>query len=220
MASSKMSDLDIKEAHAWPIIPKAVLLCFIYCIPLIAGWYLYIQDKNTNLNIEQSKEVELKKKFQEKFAQVQSLEELKEHKKIVAEQVKALEGLLPSKTEMDKLLSDINQAGVSRNLNFELFEPKTAAVKQYYAQIPVNIKIRATYHDIAHFMSDLAGLSRIVNVETLKMTAAKTNDQIELEGSLNTYRLLDEYEKQDQKRKTAASKASGVVANTQDKNKI
>ena len=152
--ATNMSSLDIKEAHAWPIVPKFILLCFIYCIPLIAGWYFYIEEKNSNLNIEQSKEVELKKKFQDKFAQVQSLEELKEHKRIVAEQVKALEGLLPSKTEMDKLLSDINQAGVSRNLNFELFEPKSAIVKQYYAQIPVNIKIRGGYHDIAHFMSD------------------------------------------------------------------
>jgi len=154
MASTKMSSLDIKEAHVWPIVPKVILLCFVFVVPLVAGWYLHIEAKNNNLNIEQSKEAELKKKFQEKFAQVQSLEELKEHKRIVAEQVKALEGLLPNKAEMDKLLSDINQAGVSRNLNFELFEPRGATVKQYYAQIPVNIKIKGKYHEIAHFMSD------------------------------------------------------------------
>jgi type IV pilus assembly protein PilO len=201
--SVKISELDIKEAHIWPIPFKMVLLSILFIVPLIIGWFVYFSDKNDSWTLQQQEEVTLKKTFQDKYAQVQSLEELKVHKQIVAEQVKSLEGLLPSRTEMDKLLSDINQAGTSRNLNFELFEPKEAVIQQYYAKIPVNISLKGTYHDIANFMADLAALSRIVNVDTLKIVneAKKNPDQVSLIGTINTYRLLDEQEKSAQKKR-------------------
>jgi len=192
---NQFSNLDLKEAHIWPILPKITLLIAIFVIPLIAGWYLYNESKNEDLKSEKAIEETNKKTFQDKYSQVQNLENLKEQKRLIAEQVKSLEGLLPNKAQMDTLLSDINQVGVNRNLNFELFEPSQASVKDYYALIPVNIKIKGLYHDIASFMSDVAGLSRIVNVQTLKMSNNKGIEQISLEGSLNTYRLLEEQEK-------------------------
>jgi type IV pilus assembly protein PilO len=196
MKNNQFSNLDIKEAHSWAILPKTILLLAIFTIPVVAGWYFHLEDKNMSLNAEKNTEENLKKSFQDKYSQVQSLESLKEKKRLVDAQVKALEGFLPDKTEMDKLLSDINQAGVARNLNFELFEPKDALIKEYYAQIPVNIKIKGLYHDVATFMSDVAGLSRIVNVQTMKISNIKNSEKVEVEGLLNTYRLLDKVEKE------------------------
>ncbi len=192
---SQFSNLDVNQAHEWPPIPKVILLLLIFIMPLVFGWYFYNKDKNLNLENERANENTLKLKFQDKYGQVQNLENLKQQKQLVMTQVKDLEGLLPNKAEMDKLLSDINQAGVNRNLNFNLFEPTPAVIKDYYATIPVNVKIQGDYHEIATFMSDVASLSRIVNIQTMKMDNIKENGLISLEGSLNTYRLLEEAEK-------------------------
>jgi type IV pilus assembly protein PilO len=222
-SSSSFSNLDLKDAHNWPLLPKWILLLCILAIPLAFGWYFYLSNKNETLDIEKMQELNLKSSFQDKYSQVQSLESLKEKKIIVSDQVKSLEGFLPSKTEMDKLLSDINQAGVTRNLSFDLFAPSAADIKEYYAKIAVNIKIKGKYHDIGLFLSDVAGLSRIVNLEKLKLTQVKNSEVVNLEGVMDTYRLLDEKEKKiqiDAKKAAANAENKGQIVNSPQQTKI
>ncbi len=199
-----LQNLSFEERHEWPRLPKILLLGSIAALVMGAAWYFHVAQKTNVLKDIEAQEDIFKGNFQDKYRQVQSLEGLKVQKRLVEDQIHTLENLLPNKTEMDKLLADINQVGLKRNLNFELFKPGAPDIKDYYAQIPLNIKLKGRYHDIAAFMSDVAGLPRIVNSEKFKLQefskaggvkVASGSDILLMDGVLSTYRLLDEDEK-------------------------
>jgi type IV pilus assembly protein PilO len=120
-----------------------------------------------------------------------------------------LEKQLPGKAEMDALLSDINQAGLGRGLQFELFRPGQVSVKEYYAELPIAIKVSGRYHDIGSFAADVANLSRIVTLHNMLIVSPKeANGALTMEATARTYRYLDQSEV-DEQRKTAAKAASG-----------
>ena len=141
-----------------------------------------------------------------RLAQAVNLGELRKQKLQVQEYVTQLEKQLPGKAEMDALLSDINQAGLGRGLQFELFRPGQVQVKDYYAELPIELKVSGRFHDIGSFAADVANLSRIVTLHNLSIKGGKGGgDMLSLEATARTYRYLDAQELQDM-RKAAAGK--------------
>ena len=135
-----------------------------------------------------------------------NLGELRKQKLQVEEYVTQLEKQLPGKAEMDALLSDINQAGLGRGLQFELFRPGQVAVKDYYAELPIAIKVSGRYHDIGSFAADIANLSRIVTLHNLSLASAKDpSGLLSMEATARTYRYLDSGEIEEM-RKSAKAK--------------
>ncbi len=140
-----------------------------------------------------------------------NLPELRKQKLQVQEYVTQLEKQLPGKAEMDALLSDINQAGLGRGLQFELFRPGNVEVKEYYAELPIAIRVTGRFHDIGSFAADVANLSRIVTLQNLSIgqVARDANGNLSMEATARTYRYLDatEIERQRQARAAAAKGA-------------
>ena len=136
----------------------------------VAGWFLLLSDAHDELDAERAKEPALKQDYRAKLAQAVNLDELRKQKLQVEEYVTQLEKQLPGKAEMDALLSDINQAGLGRGLQFELFRPGQVVVKDYYAELPIAIKVSGRYHDIGSFAADVANLSRIVTLHNMVIT--------------------------------------------------
>jgi len=162
------------------------------------------------LEAERSKEPALKQDYRLKLAQAINLPELKKQKAQVEEYVTQLEKQLPGKAEMDALLSDINQAGLGRGLQFELFRPGQIVVKDYYAELPISIRVSGRYHDIGSFAADIANLSRIVTLHDLSIGAVNVKDApntLAMDATARTYRYLDPTEVAAQK---SAAKKPGA----------
>jgi type IV pilus assembly protein PilO len=187
-------DLNPNEPGQWPILPK--LLCWVLVAALVVGggWVFILNDATATLQAERDKEPSLKAVYRVKLAQAVNLDELKKQKEQVQIYVTQLEKQLPGKAEMDALLSDINQAGLGRGLQFQLFRPGQVVVKDYYAELPISIKVDGRYHDIGSFAADIANLSRIVTLHNLAITPANSKDnngQLSMEATAMTYRYLD-----------------------------
>jgi type IV pilus assembly protein PilO len=132
----------------------------------------------------------LREDFKKKLAQAVNLDALKKQREQVQQYVTQLEKQLPSKAEMDALLSDINQAGLGRSLNFELFRPGQVSVREYYAELPIAIRVTGRFHDVGAFASDVANLSRIVTLNNLSITPAKDGSLV-MDATAKTFRYLD-----------------------------
>jgi type IV pilus assembly protein PilO len=162
------------------------------------------------LQVERDREPSLKSDYRSKLAQAVNLTELRKQKLQVEEYVTQLEKQLPGKAEMDALLSDINQAGIGRGLQFELFRPGQVEVKEYYAELPITIRVTGRYHDLGSFAADVANLSRIVTLHNLNIApvARDASGNLAMDATARTYRYLDTSEVDAQRK--AAAKAAGA----------
>ncbi len=207
--------LQGRHPGLWPAAPRASLLTAIFAVLLALAYVLYWQGLFDELQTGQDKEVKLKAEFREKMKMAVNLEVLRAQKVLVTKYVSGLEKQLPSKAEMDALLSDINQAGVGRSLQFELFKPGQVFIRDYYAELPINIRLSGRYHDLAAFTSDISNLSRIVTLNDLSIAVPlrDTSGMLTLEAVAKTYRYLDPEEVAEQRRladlKAAQSKKKG-----------
>jgi type IV pilus assembly protein PilO len=216
--ASQFRDLNMQQPGQWPVLPKVVAFAAVALVAVVLGWFAIVSDKNTELDTERNREPALKQDYRAKLGQAVNLGELRKQKLQVEEYVTQLEKQLPGKAEMDALLSDINQAGLGRGLQFELFRPGQVAVKDYYAELPIAIKVAGRYHDIGSFAADVANLSRIVTLHNLSIAAPTGKDATASAGSLTmeatarTYRYLDKAEVDEQRRVAAeaAAKKAGV----------
>lgn len=192
-ASSQFKGLNMREPGQWPLLPKIVSWAVIAVALVAAAWFAIVSGAMTELEDAQAKEVKLKDDYRAKLAQAINLGELRKQKQQVQEFVTQLEKQLPGKAEMDALLSDINQAGIGRGLQFELFRPGQVDVKDYYAELPIAIKVTGRYHDIGAFTADVANLSRIVTLHNVVITtpAKDTSGNLAMEATARTYRYLD-----------------------------
>ena len=138
-ATSQFQGLDPKEPGQWPILPKVVVWVLATVLVIGLGWMVLLSDEADRLQRERDKEPKLKAEYSQKLAQAVNLGELRKQKEQVQEYVTQLEKQLPGKAEMDALLSDINQAGIGRGLQIDLFRPGQVAVKDYYAELPIEI---------------------------------------------------------------------------------
>lgn len=197
--------LDPKDPSVWPAVPRySVLLAVI--VAVVAGlWYFWLSDSQLELEAEQAKEVKLRADYQVKLAKAVNLEVLKKQREQVLQYVTQLEKQLPSKAEMDALLSDINQAGLGRSLQFELFRPGQVFVRDYYAELPIALRVSGRYHDMGSFASDIANLSRIVTLNNLTITP-RPDGSLQMEATARTFRYLDPTEVASQRNAAGAKK--------------
>lgn len=193
-------NLDPKDPSLWPILPKVLLCAFIALGVATVLWFVLLTDYEAELEAERSKELVLRGDYSKKLVKAVSLEGLKKQRERIQQYVIQLEKQLPSKAEMSALLSDINQAGLGRSLQFDLFRPGQIVVRDYYAELPIAVRVTGRYHDIGAFASDVAHLSRIVTLNNISIApAGKDANMLTMDATARTFRYLDPEEIQLQK---------------------
>ena len=206
--ASQFRGLDFKQPGQWPLLPKVASWLVLGALVVGLLWLLLLSDKADELEAERNKEPGLKQDYRSKLAQAVNLPELRKQKQQVEEYVTQLEKQLPGKAEMDALLTDINQAGIGRGLQFELFRPGAVAVRDYYAELPITIRVSGRYHDIGAFAADVANLSRIVTLHDLSIAGVQREGggSLSMDAVARTYRYLDANEVAAQKKPAAGAK--------------
>lgn len=187
---SQFRDLDPKDPSLWPTIPRYALFAATAVVIVVVLWFVWLSSSQEILQQDQEQEIKLREDYKTKLSKAVNLDVLKKQREQVQQYVTQLEKQLPSKAEMDALLSDINQAGLGRSLQFDLFRPGQIAVKEYYAELPIAIKVTGRYHDIGSFASDIANLSRIVTLNNLTITP-RADGALTLDSTAKTFRYLD-----------------------------
>lgn len=185
-------NLDPNDPSVWPALPKALLYVAVAVAVAALLWFVILKDYEAELDAERATEVTLREDYSRKMIKAVSLEGLKKQREQVQQYVTQLEKQLPSKAEMAALLSDINQAGLGRSLQFEVFRPGAMVTKEYYAELPITLKVTGRYHDIGAFASDIAFLSRIVTLNNLSIVpGGKDTDVLSMDATARTFRYLD-----------------------------
>lgn len=212
------NNIDIKNAGNLPMPVKAVLLAVLFLLLLAAGYYFLLSPELETLDQEKAKEQQLKDVFLQKKSQAINLEAYRAQMVEIEKTFGALLRQLPDKSQIDGLLTDINQAGLSRGLEFELFKPGNETQAEFYAEMPIAIKVQGTYHDLGAFASDISKLSRIVTISDVSVQpkskdakTVNTDTILMMEAVAKTYRYLDaeEISAKQKAEKAAKSKAGG-----------
>ena len=203
MKLDDFNNIDFKNAGSLPASVKAVLLGMLFLVLLVLGYYFLLSPALDSLDSAKEKEQALRKVFLEKKAQAINLDEYKKQMVEIERTFGALLKQLPDKAQMDGLLTDINQAGLARGLEFELFKPGQETQADFYAEMPISIRVLGTYHDLGAFATDISKLSRIVtlndiSVSTMNKEASKETKPVAvkdavlvMEATARTYRYLD-----------------------------
>lgn len=208
MTLDDLRRLDPKKIGTWPILPKLSVLLLTLVLAVFLSYWFDWQHQLEQIDIEKQKEEQLRSTFLEKKKSAIALPAYRQQLVDIEKQFGALLKQLPGKAEMDALLTDINQAGLGRGLQFELFKPAMNEImRDFYAELPITIKLTGSYHDLGAFASDVGKLSRIVTLNDIALTSAK--DALVMEATAKTFRYLDEHELAQQRRAAAAAKKGG-----------
>ena len=203
MTLDELRRLNIRDAGNWPMLPKVGILVLIFLAIIVAGLFLDWKDQWEALGNAEQVEVGLKTQYAEKKKRAINFDLYVQQLSEVEQSFGALVKQLPNRSEIDALLTDVNQAGLGRGLQFELFKPAASEkMADFYAELPINIKITGNYHDMGAFASDVAQLPRIVTLNDLVISADKGT--LAMEAVAKTFRYLDEDELAKQR---AAAKA-------------
>jgi type IV pilus assembly protein PilO len=198
--------LDPNKVGSWPVAPKVVVLLVLFLLLLGGGYWFDWSDQLKQLETERQKEETLKTAFLDKQRQAINLETYRQQLKDLEQAFGALLRQLPNKSEMDALLTDINQAGLGRGLEFELFKPEPKEnFSEFYAELPISVRVTGRYHDLGAFASDVSLLPRIVLLNDIAVTSGKDGALV-MDAIAKTYRYLDDDEVAAQ-RKAAREKA-------------
>lgn len=198
--------LNPRDPGTWPAIPKLTALAAVLVVLPVAAYFLDWQSQLSELDAGQQQEKKLKEDYVNKKRQAINLELYRQQLREIDTQFGALLRQLPNKSQMDALLVDINQAGLGRGLQFELFKPAPAEmVREFYAELPIQIKVVGNYHDMGAFASDVGQLSRIVTLNDVSIAAAK-DGSLQMEATARTFRYLDEEEIASQRKSQQAAK--------------
>ena len=207
MTLNDLRRLDPKKIGSWPILPKLGVLFITLALIVAASWWFDWQHQIEGINQEKLKEEGLRKTFLTKKSEAINLPAYQKQLEDIEKQFGALLKQLPGKSEMDALLTDINQAGLGRGLQFELFKPAAQEIRRdFYAELPISIKVTGSYHDIGAFASDIGKLSRIVTLENISLASAGKGGGLALDALAKTFRYLDDEELAQQRRAAAAKK--------------
>ena len=208
MTLSDLRRLDPKKIGSWPILPKLGVLFTTLVLIVAASWWFDWQHQIEGINQEKVKEEGLRKTFLTKKSEAINLPAYQKQLEDIEKQFGALLKQLPGRAEMDALLTDINQAGLGRGLQFELFKPAAQETRrEFYAELPISIKVTGNYHDIGAFASDIGKLSRIVTLENIALTKAGKGGGLVMDALAKTFRYLDDEELAQQRRAASAKKA-------------
>lgn len=193
MNYSDLNNLDLKDIANAPLAVRALALALLLVAILAGGWYLLWADSIQQLNASQEQEKSLREAYVTKKSLAYNYAAYKQRLLDVEQSLASLLRQLPNRSEMDALLTDINQAGVGHGLDFELFRPGNETMAEFYATLPVAIKVTGRYHDIASFVGDLSKLPRIVTLHDVILAPAKEGT-LNMDARIQTYRYLDENE--------------------------
>ena len=208
MTLDDLRRLDPKNIGNWPLGPKLGSLIILLVLILFLSYWFDWQHQWDELESHRAKEAQLRQTFLEKKRQAINLDAYRKQLDDIEKSFGALLKQLPSKSEMDALLTDINQAGLGRGLQFELFKPAASeSTSEFYAELPIQLKISGGYHDFGAFATDISKLSRIVTLNDIALAAGK-DGMITMDSVAKTYRYLDEEEVAAQ-RKAAKAQAKG-----------
>ncbi|MBK8115972.1 MAG: type 4a pilus biogenesis protein PilO [Candidatus Accumulibacter sp.] len=201
-------NLNPKDVGAWPVVPRVSVLVGVLLLILLAGWFLVWVDQLEALQAKQRTELKLREEFVVKKKQAVNLDLYIQQLNEIDRSFGALLKQLPNKSEVESLLVEINQAGMGRGLQFELFKPGAEQIKDFYAELPINVRLTGTYHDFGAFAGDIGKLSRIV---TLNNVAIVINPQskdgtLVMDAITKTFRYLDEEELAAKKKAAQAAK--------------
>jgi type IV pilus assembly protein PilO len=206
--AGQFQGLNGRQPGQWPLAPRLLCAAGVMAVVVVAGYFVYWSGQFEEQDRLAQEEVRLRSDYRAKMAQAINLDALKVQKQQVDQYVERLQKQLPSKAEMAALLSDINQAGLGRGLQFELFKPGQVVVRDYYAELPITIKITGNYHDIGAFAADMAHMPRIVTLNNMALTAGKDNN-LTLEAVAKTFRYLDPEEATAQRNARDSKKKQG-----------
>ena len=195
MNLQELNDLDLNNIGVWPAPIKAILV-LILCIAIGVGWYYYnTEDQLKKLAKVEKTETQLRATFEKKQAKAVNLEAYKKQLEEMKQSFGAMLRQLPDKTEVAELLVDVSQTGLAAGLEFELFDPLGENRKEFYAELPIKLRVKGEYHQFGSFISGLALLPRIVTIHNIKIKpkgGKSSNRQLVMEAVAKTYRYLDE----------------------------
>lgn len=198
MKLSDFRNLDFQNAGNWPQGVKLVFCSLLFALLMLAGWWFFIRDQQDDLDKRQTQEEQLKRDFHDKQMRVANLAALKQQLDDMRDILRQLLRQLPSKTEMPALLIDISQTALSAGLETQLFQPGPETVKEgFYAEKPITLRMLGTYHQFGTFISGVAALPRVVilTMHNVALTpVGNTPGQLLLEGTVKTYRYVEEEE--------------------------
>ena len=197
MNLQELNDLDLNNIGVWPTPIKAIIILML-CAIIAVGWYYYnTEDQLKNLEKVQKTERSLRTTFEKKQAKAVNLEAYKKQLEEMKQSFGAMLRQLPDKTEVAELLVDVSQTGLASGLEFELFDPLGEVRKEFYAELPIKIRVKGDYHQFGTFISGLALLPRIVTVHDINIQPKKDKSgsgELVMEAVAKTYRYLDEEE--------------------------
>ncbi|MCK6390026.1 MAG: type 4a pilus biogenesis protein PilO [Azonexus sp.] len=199
--------LNPNDPGSWPLVPKVTVLVAVFALILTMGWLLFWGDQWSALETKQQEEQTLKQDYLEKKRQAVNLDLYTQQLADIDRSFGALLKQLPNKSEIEALLIEVNQAGLGRGLQFELFRPGAEEIKDFYAELPVTVKINGSYHDIGAFAGDIAKLPRIVTLNNIVVAPVKDSSALTLDAVVKTFRYLDESEIAQQKQAAAKGAA-------------
>jgi len=206
MTLDDLRRLDPRDIGNWPVLPKLGVLVIMLLLLVLGGYWFDFKDQLDTLASERQKETDLRARFLDKKAQAINLDAYRKQLADIEQSFGAMLKQLPNRSEMEALLTDINQAGLGRGLQFELFRPaQQETSSEFYAELPITIKVTGAYHDIGAFASDVSQLSRIVTLNDIGLQVDKDRGLI-LEATAKTYRYLDDAEVAAQKKPAKARK--------------
>ena len=187
---------DLKHIGTAPAIVKGFLIVFLCIIVAVAGYFLVTTPKLEELEKAEKEETNLKAVFDEKAAKAANLDAYKQQLDEMRQSFGALLRQLPNKTEIETLLTDISQTGISSGLEIDLFKPEGLIPKDFYAEYPIKLKVTGRYHQFAQFVSGVAALPRIVTLQNINIEPAEKDGGVKLSMELTavTYQYLDESE--------------------------
>ena len=198
--------LDPNDPGQWPLLPRVAALVGVFLLIVVGGWWFDWSDQLTQLDTKQQEELTLKDDWVAKKRQAVNLPEYKRQLSEIDRQFGALLKQLPNRSEIESLLADINQAGLGRGLQFELFKPGSEAMKDFYAELPIAVRVTGGYHDLGEFVGDVAQMPRIVTLNDVAIEAQKEGG-LKFDATAVTYRYLDDDEVAKLRKEKAKEKA-------------
>lgn len=197
MELSELRELDLNNIGEWPVPIKAIAILFCCIVLGVAVYYLDTESQLGRLEQEEAKELELRKTFETKQRKAANLNAYRQQLEEMKESFGAMLRQLPDKTEVAALLVDVSQTGLAAGLEFELFQPEGEQSKDFYAELPINIRVSGRYHEFGRFISGLAALPRIVTIHNVKISnpsgeRGAEDAKLLLQAQVKTYRYLDE----------------------------
>ncbi|GMQ87579.1 MAG: type 4a pilus biogenesis protein PilO [Gammaproteobacteria bacterium] len=193
MNLSDLNDLDLSNVANWPLPARMGLIGIVFVSVLGLGYWFDTKDQGIRLEKAEQKEIELRQTFEARASKATNLAAYEQQLEEMKASFGAMLRQLPNKTEVAELLVDISQTGLAAGLEFKLFKPQNEVPKEFYAELPISIRVKGDYHEFGSFISGVATLPRIVTVHNINMTP-NDNGELTMDILAKTYRYMDEEE--------------------------